>query len=230
MDEDIDSEVDDILQSMSTDRELVMLMDRISTTVDQPASFRLLEIVDAGGQPQFHEILPIFLRRLSFYVFVFRLIDDLSTRPVVEYYSEAKAIGSSMTSSQTIEQLLQHCARTMHSHRASQGSEGNCPKIIVIGTHADKVWFFKGSNYDKKNAQILQLLQSMLEKQVIYYDASTQRVVFPVNSRTPGLKDWSVIDQVRDMLLGETSIPPADIPARWFALEILLEEMAQALE
>ena len=230
LDEDIDNEGDDILQLISTDQDLVKMMDRISTTVDQPASFRLLEIVDAGGQPQFHEILPIFLRRLSFYVFVFRLIDDLSTRPVVEYYSDAKAIGSSMTSSQTIEQLLQHCARTMHSHRASQGSEGDCPKIIVIGTHADKVWFFKGSNYDKKNAQILQLLQPMLGKQIIYYDASTQRVVFPVNSRTPASEDWSVIDQVRDLLLGEISIPPADIPARWFALEILLEEMAEALD
>ena len=229
-DEDIDSEVDDILRSISTDRELVMLMGRISTTVDQPASFRLLEIVDAGGQPQFHEILPIFLRRLSFYVFVFRLIDDLSTRPVVEYYSEAKAIGSSMISSQTIEQLLQHCARTMHSHRASQGSEGDCPKIIVIGTHADKVRYFKDSKYDKKNVQIFQLLQPMLGKQIIYYDVSTQRVVFPVNSKIPESKDWSVIEQVRDVLLGETSIPPVDIPARWFALEILLEEMAQALK
>ena len=230
LDHDIDSEVDEILQSISTDQELVKLMDSISTTVDQPAFFRLLEIVDAGGQPQFHEILPIFLRRLSFYIFVFRLIDDLSTRPMVEYYSEAKAIGSSMTSSQTIEQLLQHCARTMHSHRAFQRSGGDCPKIIVIGTHADKVWFFNYWNYDKKNAQILQLLQPMLGKQIIYYDASTQRVVFPVNSRTPASNDWSVIDQVRDVLLGETSIPPADIPSRWFALEILLEEMAQALE
>ena len=70
----------------------------------------------------------------------------------------------------------------------------------------------------------------MLGKQIIYYDAYTQRVVFLVNSRTPASKDWSVIDQVRDVLLGETSIPPADIPSRWFALEILLEEMAQALE
>ena len=151
-DEDIGSEVDDILQSISTDQELIKLMEHLSTTVVQPASFRLLEIVDAGGQPQFHEILPIFLQRLSFYVFVFRLINDLSTRPVVEYYSQAKAIDSSMTSSQTIEQLLQHCARTMHSHRASQGSEGDCPKILVIGTHADKLWFFKDSRYDKKNA------------------------------------------------------------------------------
>ena len=227
----IDRGVDTRLQSLSTDEDLVRLMDRLSKrSMDSLAAFRLLEIVDAGGQPQFHEILPIFLRRLSFYVFVFRLIDDLSTRPVVEYYSEAKAIGSSMTSSQTIEHLLQHCARTMHSHRASQGSEDDCPKILVIGTHADKVWFFNYWNYDKKNAQILQLLQPMLGKQIIYYDASTQRVIFPVNSKTPASKDWSVIDQVRDVLLGETSIPPDDIPSRWFALEILLEEMAQALK
>ena len=225
-DKDIDSEVDDVLQSISTDQELVKLMDGLSTTADPLACLRLLQMVDAGGQPQFHEILPIFLRRLSFYVFVFRLIDDLSTRPLVEYYSEAKAIGSSMSSSQTIEQLLQHCARTMHSHR---GSEGGCPKILVIGTHADKVWFFKDSRYNKKNAQILQLLQPMLGKQIIYYDTATRKVVFPVNSRTPARKDWDVIDQVRDILLDQTSVPPADIPSRWFALEILLQEMAEAL-
>ena len=230
-DKDSDSEVDDILQSISTDRELVKLMDRLSTTEDPGpvAFFRLLQMIDAGGQLQFHEILPIFLRRLSFYVFVFRLIDDLSTRPVVEYYSDAKAIGAPFTSFQTIEQLLQYCARTMHSQRASSGSEGECPRILVIGTHIDKVKCFKDSKYDKKNSQILHLLQPMLGKQIMYYDASTRKVIFTVNAKTPGCKDWDVIDQVQDVLLGETSIPPADIPSRWFALEILLEEMSQAL-
>ena len=63
-------------------------------------------MVDAGGQPQFHEILPIFLRNLSFYVFVFRLCDDLAKHPVVEFYVDGKPVGNPFTSAQSIEQLL----------------------------------------------------------------------------------------------------------------------------
>ena len=154
-DQDIDSEVDDILESISTDRELVKLMDQLSTTVDTLAFFRLIQMIDAGGQPQFHEILPVFLRNLSFYVFVFRLCDDLAKHPVVEFYVDGKPVGSSFTSAQSIEQLLQHCVR--------------CIQEISV-------------------------------------------------------------KQIREALLSEGSMKPVDIPSRWFALEILLEEMTQALK
>ena len=43
------------------------------TTVESTILLRILQIIDSGDQPQFHEILPIFLRQLYFYVFVFRL-------------------------------------------------------------------------------------------------------------------------------------------------------------
>ena len=99
---------DDALESIATDEELVKLMGQISTTVDPVAAFRMLQIIDSGGQPQFHEILPIFLRRLSFYIFVFRLCDELNSRPVVEFYVDGKAVGTPFPSAQTIEQLLQH--------------------------------------------------------------------------------------------------------------------------
>ena len=134
-DEDTDSEVDDILESISTDRELVKLMGQLSTTVDPLAFFRLIQMIDAGGRPQFHEILPIFLQNLSFYVFVFRLCDDLAKHPVIEFYVDGKPVGSSFTSAQSIEQLLQHCVRCIHSHRSPTGSESECPQIMVIGTH-----------------------------------------------------------------------------------------------
>ena len=152
-DEASDSEVDDILQSIATDEELVKLRDQLSTTVDPLVAFRILQIIDSGGQPQFHEILPIFLRHLSFYVFVFRLCDELGSRPVVEYYVDGKPVGTPLTSTQTVEQLLQHCAQTMHSHRSSSGSEGECPQILVIGTHKDKQKFFN-ETWDEKNRKI----------------------------------------------------------------------------
>ena len=226
-DETSDSEVDDILQSIATDEELVKLMDQLSTTVDPLVAFRILQIIDSGGQPQFHEILPIFLRQLSFYIFVFRLCDELASRPIVEYYIDGKPVGTPVTSTQTIEQLFQHCAQTMHSHRSSSGNEGECPQILVIGTHKDKQKFFKETR-DEKNRKILKLLQPTLGKQIVYHNVHTKEVIFPLNAKKPGRKEKDIIDQIREVLLSENSITSADIPLKWFALEILLEEMTQA--
>ena len=226
---DIDSKVDSILQSISTDEELVTMMDELSRNVSPRAAFRILQIIDSGGQPQFHEILPIFLRRLYFYVFVFRLCDDLSSRPQVEYYVDGKPVGQSFTSSQTIEQLLQHCARTMHSHRSSPGSEGECPQIMIIGTHLDQEKR-SSETREQKNATILKLLLPTLRKQIVYRDVNTKDVIYAFNAKTPGGHEKVTIEQVREVLLDEGVIQPVNIPLKWFALEILLEEMAQAFK
>ena len=227
-DVDIDSEVASILQSISTDEELVKMMDELSRSVHPLTAFRILQIIDSGGQPQFHEILPIFLRRLYFFVFVIRLCDDLSSRPLIEYYINGKPVGTPVVSSQTIEQLLQHCARTMHSHRSSPGSEDECPQIMIIGTHLDQEKR-SSETREQKNTTILKLLLPTLGKHIVYRDVNTKDVIFVLNARTPGSHEKVIIEQVRDVLLSKSLIPPVDIPLKWFALEILLEEMAQAL-
>ena len=224
-----DSEVDDILQSISTDQELVKLMGQLSTTVDPLACFRLIQMIDAGGQPQFHEILPVFLRNLSFYVYVFRLCDDLATHPVVEFYIDGKPVGSPFTSAQSIEQLLQHCVRCIHSHRPPTGSQSECPQIMVIGTHVD-LEKKSSESRDKKNRKILQVLTPLEQKQIIYHDHTAKKVIIPVNAKFPGDSERDIVDDVRQTLFSEGIAKSVDIPSRWFALEILLEEMAQALE
>ena len=66
-----------ILQSVALDDEVVKLMDKFSTTAEPLATFNnMLQVVNSGGLPQFHEIFPILL---SFFIFVFRLCDELCT-------------------------------------------------------------------------------------------------------------------------------------------------------
>ena len=229
-DEDIEAEADAILESISTDEELVKLMDQLSTSVDPLTALRILEMIDCGGQPQFHEILPIFLRHLNFYVFVFRLCDQLDSRPLVEFYVDGKSVGAPYESSQTIEQLLQHCARSMHTYyRSTSGSEGGCPKIMVLGTHADLEGQSEESR-EQKNDKILRLLLPNLEKQIIYHNIASKQVVFPLNALNPGREEERNIKKIRDILLGSSSVPPVDIPLRWFAFEILLKQMTSALQ
>ena len=228
-DQDIDSEVHDILESISTDRELVKLMGQLSTTVDPLAFFRLIQMIDAGGQPQFHEILPVFLRNLSFYVFVFRLCDDLAKHPIVEFYVDGKPVGSSFTSAQSIEQLLQHCVRCIHSHRSPTGCESECPQIMVIGTHVDQEKK-SSETRDEKNRKILQILSPLDQKQIVYHNLSEKKVLFALNAMARGNIEEISVKQIREALLCNRSVKPVDIPSRWFALEILLEEMTQALK
>ena len=130
-DEAVESQVDDILESISTNEELVKLMDHISTTVSPLIFFRLIQIVDCGGQSQFHEIIPIFLRNLSHYIFVCRLCDDLDKYPISEFFASGKRFGSPFVCAQSLAQLLQHCVRSIHSHRPSkqQSINTNRPSI-----------------------------------------------------------------------------------------------------
>ena len=228
--EEVEAEADAILESLSTDEELVKLMDQVSTNTDPLTAFRILEMVDCEGQPQFHEILPIFLRHLDFYVFVFRLCDELDSRPLIELYVDGKPVGAPFESSQTIEQLLRHCARSMHSHvKTVSSSQDKCPRIIILGTHADLEGNSKETR-EQKNEKILKLLLPNLEKQIIYHDISKKQVFFPLNALNPGPEEERNIDKIRNILLGGSSIPAADIPLRWFAFEILLKEMTKALQ
>ncbi len=226
---DYEDEAERILQSISTDEELVKLMDQLSTTVTPLTAFRIIQIIDSGGQPQFHEILPIFLRHLSYYLFVFRLCDNLDSRPVVEFYADDKPIGTPYESAHTVEQLLQHCVRTMHSHMSSSGSAGECPQIIVVGTHADREKESKESR-EAKNEKIHKLLSCDLEKQIVYYNLAENKVIFPLNALEPGKHEELVVGKIRKTLLSNTSIQPVDIPFGWFALEILLQQMSQSLQ
>ena len=241
-DEAIETQVDDILESISTDEVLVKLMDHISTTVSPLTFFRLIQIVDCGGQSQFHEIIPIFLRNLSHYIFVCRLCDDLDKHPISEFFASGKRFGSPFVCAQSLAQLLQHCVRSIHSHQPSQQpsidtnqpsidsqlpSTPDLSKVMVVGTHLDRI---KESNesLEVKNKKILKILAPLEKEQVIYHDLAENMVVFPINAKNPGKSEEAIVKQIREVLFSDESVKPAEIPSSWFAFEILLEEMARA--
>ena len=160
-------------------------------------------------------------------MFVFRLDIALDSRPVVELYVDGKQVGTLYKSAQTIEQLLQHCVRTMHSHGASSGCY---PQIIVVGTNADKM---SKSDLHKvlkqANEKILKiLLSSLLSEQIVYSNPALNEVVFPVNAADPGRWEEDIVKDIREIVLGNKSIlKSVKIPLKWFGLEVRLEEMAQ---
>ena len=201
---------------------------------DKPLStFRKLYLIDSGGQPQFHEVLPIFLRRMSLYIFVFKLSEELATKPMHgdgTWYS-GKRVGTPYRSSQSNEQLLKHCLRTMHTHRSDSKSGGKCSRIMVVGTHRDEEHKCTSEMRKEKNKKLADILLPAFQDEVIYYQLPPEsELIFPVNAKDPAEFEKSIARNVQGLVLDECKPVSIDVPLQYFSLEILLEEVSLSLD
>lgn len=208
----------------------VDLVELCSRTDKAVTSYHKLHLIDSGGQPQFHEILPVFLRRMSLYVFVFKLSEELAAKPVVEYFDNSgRPVGTPYQSSQSNEQLLKHCLRTMHTHRSGGSKDERSSKIMIIGTHRDLEDQCTTETREEKNVKLAKVLFPTFKKEVVYYNLHKNEFIFPVNAKDPNAQDKALLDSIRRLLLTECRPEPVDVPLQYYGLEILLEEVSLAL-
>ena len=129
------------------------LIDKCPESEDPISFLHKILVTDCGGQPQFHEILPIFLKKMSMIVFVIKLSEELCSRPMIEYFENGKPLGTPYESDYTTEQLIQQGLRSLHSHRSSKDKGGDAPQIVVVGTHKDEEYKCEESR-DEKNQKL----------------------------------------------------------------------------
>ena len=92
-------------------------------------------ISDSGGQPQFHDISPLFIRHISVAAIVIRLIDDFSSYPIDEYYKDGQLVGLPHASHMTLGETLKSLMRSIESHCSQEKK----PKLIFVGTFLDQL-------------------------------------------------------------------------------------------
>ena len=214
---------DSTLHSISTKGDLAELMDSFSTSGNTVTSVHKLQIIDSGGQPQFHEILPKFLRRMSLYIFVLKLSEDLTTKPMVEYFNLSGRIGTPYQSFHTNEQLIEHCLRTVHTHRSN---DRECSRIMVVGTHLDEESKCTTETREEKNKKLEKLLLPMFMDEVMYYE---NKFIFPVNAKNPGDHEKYMVKLIQHDILTNCSPEPIDVPLQYYGLELLLEESGRGV-
>ena len=218
------------LPSITTHDDLVELMDECLNLDEALPTFRKLHLIDSGGQPQFHEVLPVFLRRMTLYIFVFKLSEELTTKPMVEYFDgSGKCVGIPYRSAQSNEQLLKHCLRTLNTHRSSPNSKRGCSKIMIVGTHRDKEHQCTTETRKEKNKKLAELLLPTFKKEVIYYNLSKNELIFPINAKNPEELDKGIAKDIQSIILSKCSNVPIDVPLQYFSLEIVLEEVGTSL-
>ena len=198
-----------------TKKQLVQLVER------SQGSKRFLELqwihfIDSGGQPQFHEVLPAFIRNTTATIFVMKLSDRLDEHPVIKYFDgNGELCGNPYRHALSNHQMLQCCVRTILSRPATK--EGKHSRLFVVGTHRDLESFHSESRL-QKNKMLVGMLKP-LKDQLVYYRLGSE-VIFPINAKRPTEQDRQVCAMIRKVVDDKRSAPPHyKIPVGWFLLE-----------
>ena len=186
-------------------------------------------IADCGGQPQFIDLIPSYIRNVSGAAIFVKLNEELGSQPQIAYYSqEGKLCGQPYISSLTHMQTIQNCLQVMQSRRAVSG-EVECPELFFIGTHRDHEKSCKES-MESKNTQLLEMLRSheTVNKHLSYYHVSKpEQLLYPVNAKKPKANDREVAREFREDVMKKCKKVKIKIPLRWFILEQQLQQVAQ---
>ena len=216
------------LPSLETYEGLLACMDECSFQVDGNIFvIKRVQVADCGGQSQFHQILPIFVRDTTLYLFVCKLNEALSAHPMVKYSVKGKKICNSYPCSESYEQIFQHCLRVIRSQKAK--GERKRSNLMIIGTHKDKEHECKTESRKDKNALLLDMLLPEFEDEIHYHQLKpSKEVIFPLNAQFPGEEEKKIAAEIRRLISVECEAEAVDIPLQWHALEALLEDLTKA--
>ena len=184
---------------------------------------RWLYIIDSGGQPQFHELLPTFIHHVSAAAFFVKLSETLKCHPFMDFYKAGIQRGQSYKSSSNHLQPLQNCLQAIQS----RSDDDHCPKLLFVGTYHDLE--NKKESLRSKNEQLLEMLyqNDTFRHNLIYYSmGKSDQLLFPVNAKNPTKTDRNVAADFRDALMDRCPMLEHKIPISWFILEQLLQELS----
>ena len=191
---------------------------------DELISSIWIYFTDSGGQPQFHELLPLFIHDVSSIILVSRLSDRLDDHPPDEYYQDGQLVGEKSSTHLTTTEHIKCLTSSLLSRSAA---EGGIPNIIMVGTHRDKASECSES-IEEKNKKLLKIFGPELKKHLIFY-AGVENLLFPVNTIDPEELDREVARLIRIAVERSELVKEVKVPIWWFILEILIQRLAKKL-
>ena len=192
-----------------------------------------IRIVDSGGQPQFHDLLSIFIPELSGLVSVFKLSEPLAVRGEVAFYKEGEQTCAPYESHYTNEQVIRHDLQVLQSEATRCGVE-HMPNLAFVGTHLDTYSPESCSESpDEKDEKLRSIVTEMLPQEmqtsVISTGGSLNHITFRINAREPAEADFQKVDQLKHLLLSRSRAKSRDLPLKWYGYEIALHLLMKEL-
>ena len=217
--------LESLLQSSEVDDEFISLINIPSDSSETILTERVVYIVDSGGQPEFVEAMAVFLGETSACILVIDLSQSLDHHALIGYYRKGKAVSKPYRCIRTNEENLKQCMRNIAT--LTSKSKGPLTKLLLLGTHLDKVHECDTETVADKNARLKKIIPPQFEKQVIRVDDKT--LIFEINALNPDDTDKKTAAKVRSYIMEQCPAVEVEIPMRWHAFEQKLRSLAERL-
>ncbi|XP_064402940.1 uncharacterized protein LOC135348600 isoform X3 [Halichondria panicea] len=194
------------------------------TAVQEKFGSHWIYMIDSGGQPHFHNLLPLFTPKISVALYIFRLCDYLDDHPLIEYYKDNEPVGEGFKSHLSVLDNFKYLVQSIQSH-----SE-NC-KLICIGTHKDHQSECKETLSDK-NKTLLNFAdkEDCIKKSTMFFNLRKTDVIFPVDCKHCDSDSKDVAQTIRAYIhkLSQNLNINNEVlvPLWWFVLEIIVEKVS----
>ncbi|XP_019860629.1 PREDICTED: uncharacterized protein LOC109588965 [Amphimedon queenslandica] len=197
-------------------------------------SHTMLHIIDTGGQPEFHEILPALITGPAINLLVFKLTEDLRSRYEIIYRTssgDSKPYETSLTHEEVIFRSLASIACLRQNTIGWSFDEipiedKSEPVAFLIATHRDQVDENKVSEVNQQLRTTIENSSHLFDSDLIQFSQSEQ-VIFPLDTT----KDEKEVEHLRSLLHEAITkkFEELKIPASWCALSLRLRKSKRKL-
>ena len=188
-------------------------------------STRLILMSDSGGQPNYLDVFPLFVRNRCLALFTLKLNERLDAIPKFSFCIEDEPISMADTILQCSHgQLLESLAKSMSLFLPSLSPlsdwDDHSARFTIIGTFADKVEECADESIDDKNASLAQNLKA-------YEKLQMGKTILPINAVTTNKEQRDeYILKLRERIGNAPSIT-VTIKLRWFGFYLQLQTEAK---
>ena len=221
--------LDSLLQSSEVEEEFVSLINSSPPSSKPILQLRQMLVLDSGGQPHLHELMPIFLNGASEFVYVFRIHDRLNERSMIRYFVSDELLYE-FPASQTNEETLKQCTHAMSSLTAKNPDIPH-PRWLFLGTHPDMVAAEELPGVlDTLHERLREILLPQFKERIVFCDSIMEDFIFTMNGKKPVKKDKECAEAIRKCLSGKKEgRKVVQVPLRWYALYQKLVEVSGGL-
>ena len=200
-----------------------------STQLNELIMSYSIRLVDSAGQPQFHDIVSIFIPEPSGLVSVFKLNEYLDSYGEVAYYEDGTPTNDPYTSHYTNEQVIRHDLQIIQSEATRCGIE---PSLAFVGTFLDERDSCPETP-DKKDERLHAIITEMLPKNMqerVITSGGLKHVTFRVNAQIPGNQDFKKVDQLKESLMTKSQTKCRNLPLKWYSYDVALHMLMEELQ
>ena len=189
-----------------------------------------IHLLDSGGQPQFTDLLRMFVRGNSLYIIVMKVTESLHDKPTFVYSIDGKPLNAPKEMTMTNLQIIESFVHSVAASTRDQLGAKSQPAFAIVATHCDQSRLKRFLGWDEtvkeKNGELLSHLSEFLDL-FVFYNRDSNELIFPVDNLC-WLSREKISAEIRHRLLSSRSDISfsVKIPVRWYVFDLNMKEEA----